>query len=87
MGKVVDRELEIPYTIIGHTSLIPRFSITLKGEGIKKVVSQLKKNEDLRIVIGDRFSDITAVRFDDDGRPYDVSYYKEDKHGKQELKK
>lgn len=57
-----DREIEeykdIPYAVIGHTSLLTHFSIVLTGESIKKIAKLLKKGEDLRIIIeegGHRF--------------------------------
>jgi len=90
MGKVVDRELDdkdyqITNLIGGHTSLNPKFSIMLRGDRLRQVVSQLKKDEDLRIVIGEKSLDITAVRFEEDGCWSDTSYYREDKNGKQKL--
>ena len=80
--KVIDRELEIPYTIIGHTSLNPSFNILLQGDSIKKIASGLKKDEDLRIVITEHNSEFTAVRTEEDEYGSDVCRFKEKKGGK-----
>jgi len=75
--KVIDRELNLEYTIIGHTSLPREFKILLKGSGIKKAVSQLKGDEDLRITVSENSIDITAVRHEEDSCGSDVRFVRE----------
>jgi len=76
MSKVIDRELDVPYTVVGHTSLMSNFSMLLDGKGIKKVVSQLKDGESLRVIFRENAIEMTAVRSEEDGRE-DVTRIKE----------
>ena len=86
MGKVIDRDLDTTNAICGHTTLNPKFFILFRGTEIKKIVAQLKKDEDLRITISEKegrdYHNITAVSHETDGN--DTTYWDEDKNGKRE---
>ena len=50
------REIQGGYVVIGHTSLVPSYTIFLNGDGIKELVRQLRPDEDLRITIEDKIT-------------------------------
>ena len=48
----------LPYTIVGHTSLPqPRFSMLLTAEGIKELANRMKKEDKCRITIWEDSND------------------------------
>ena len=42
---------ELPHTVIGTTIIPQKFSLFLRGEGLKKIVEQMREGEDLRITV------------------------------------
>jgi len=38
---------------MGHSCLLPSFSIFLRGDEIKRIAAQLRDGEDLRITVGE----------------------------------
>lgn len=50
-----ERELkeyeDIPQTVIGHSCLLTKFSIFLRGSGLKEVVKKMRDGEDLRLTV------------------------------------
>ncbi len=48
-ARILKEYDELPYTTIGHSSLMEKFTIFLQGEGVKKIVEQMREGEDLRI--------------------------------------
>lgn len=51
MNKILREYEDIPYTVVGHSSLLEKFAIFLRGEGLKKIVEQMREGEDLRITV------------------------------------
>ena len=54
MNKSSHQDLSKIYLVIGNTSLTPEFSVFLHGDGLKEIVKQMRKGEDLRITIGQK---------------------------------
>lgn len=52
-----------PYTVIGHSCLLPSFHFFLDGEGLKKIVKQMKDDEDLSITVGDTLHNDGTVTY------------------------
>lgn len=42
-------EEEIPYTVVGHTSIPTHFHIALTGKGLKEIVKKMGDDDVLRI--------------------------------------
>lgn len=47
------RKLDEGYVIIGHPVIPSQISFFLSGDGLKKLVSQLREGEDLRMTVGE----------------------------------
>ena len=57
-----DKEIKNPpYTVIGHSCLMPSFELFLRGDSLKKIVSKLRPGEDLRITVT---SDTVPTKFE-----------------------
>ena len=72
MGKYKEKREDIKekigYTIVGHSSLIPEFSIALKGKGIKKIAELIENDEDMvhiTLYAGTRASEIDISRWEE----------------------
>ena len=46
--------IDPPYTVLGHTTLMPKFSITMKINGLKKMLSLANNDDSFRITIYDK---------------------------------
>ena len=51
------------YTIIGHSCLLPSFSLNLRGKGLKAIASMIEDEDTVRITIHDR-------------GPYEIAVYR-----------
>jgi len=47
------KEEEIPYTLVGNSSLVKSFGITLTGKGVKAIADKIDTDEYLHIEIFD----------------------------------
>ena len=43
---------DIPYTVFGCSSVPTTMEVAMKGDGLRAVVRQMRKGDDLRIVFG-----------------------------------
>lgn len=55
-SREVRQYKEIPYTMIGHTTLNSEFSIFLRGDALKELIKLMREGEDLRITVSERNS-------------------------------
>ena len=52
--RILKEYKDMPYTIIGHTSLMPKFRIFLRGDSLRTILEQMREGEDLRITVSEK---------------------------------
>lgn len=53
---------ELPYTLIGHTSLQRSFNITMTAAGFKKIASQLKNDDSVSVEVSEKEFSVKIIR-------------------------
>ena len=55
---------EPPYTVFGHTSISPRFSLIMKYKGLKEIMDLMRNGDSLRITMhaGNEATEYSIVR-------------------------